>query len=82
MIAGPGESVSMQAFRSEGSDGRHPPGGESSSRVAGLRQQAGRVQSKSRRERQVLRLLMSETFLLVSMQVSDHEGSVVRNLSS
>ena len=72
----------MQAFRSEGSDGRHLLGGGSSSRVASLRQQAGRVQSKSRRERQVLRLLMSETFLLVSMQVSDHEGSVVRNLSS
>ena len=81
MIAGPGESVSMQAFRSEGSDGRHPPGGESSSRVAGLRQQAGRVQSKSRRERQVVRLLLSETFLLfLCMHVSGCEESVVRNL--
>jgi len=37
--------------------------GESSSRVASLRQQAGRAQSKSRRERQVVRHLMSETFL-------------------
>ena len=48
---------------SEGSDGRHFLGGESSSRVASLRQQAGRAQNKSRRERQVVRLLMSETFL-------------------
>ena len=66
LVAGPGESVSMQAFRSEGSDGRHLLGGGwgggSSSRVAGLRQQAGRMQSKSRRERQVMRLLRSEIF--------------------
>jgi len=56
---------------------------KSSSRVAGLRQQAGRAQSKSRRERQVMRLLMSETFLFFfSMQVSDREDSVVRSLSS
>ena len=78
-MAGPGESVSMQACRSEGSDGRHLRG-ESSSREAGLRQQAGRAQSKSRRERQVMRLLMSETFFLFffSIQVSSHEESVVR----
>ena len=59
--------------------------GEKSSRVAGLRQKAGRAQSKSRRERQVVRLLMwSETFFLFffSMQISGHEESVVRNLSS
>ena len=69
----------MQAFRSEGSDGRHLLGGESSSREASLRQQAGRAQSKSRRERQVMRLLMSETFFLFfSIQVSQ----VVRNLLS
>ena len=57
--------------------------GKSSSRVAGLSQQAGRVQSKSRRERQVVRLLKSETFFLFffSMQVSGHEESVVRNLN-
>ena len=45
----------MQAFPSEGSDDRHCLEGESSSRVAGLRQQAGRAQSKSRGERQVVR---------------------------
>ena len=49
--------------------------------MAGLRQQAGRVQSKSRRERQVVRLLLSETFLLfLCMHVSGCEESVVRNL--
>ena len=57
-----------------------PSWGESSSRVASLRQQAGRVQSKSRRERQVMRFLMSKTFLFFSMQVSGCEESVVRNL--
>ena len=60
-VAGPGESISMQAFCSEGSDGRHLLGEESSSRGAILRQQAGRAQSKSRRERQVVRNLSSET---------------------
>jgi len=54
---------------------------KSSSRVAGLRQQAGRAQSKSRRERQVMRLLMSET-LFFSILVSGSEESVVRNLTS
>ena len=69
---------------SEGSDGRHFLGGESSSRVASLRQQAGRAQNKSRRERQVVRLLMSETFFFFffSIQVSSHEESVVRTPSS
>ena len=79
LVAGPGESVSMQVFCSEASDGRHLLREESSSRGAILRQQAGRAQSKSRRERQVVRLLMSETFLFFSMQVSGHEKSVVRN---
>ena len=51
-------------------------------RPAILRQQAGRAQSKSRRERQVMRLLMSETFLFFSMQVSGREESLVRNLTS
>ena len=60
---GPGETVSMQAFCSEGPDGRNLLGGESSSRGAILRQQAGRAQSKSRRERQVVRNLLSETCL-------------------
>jgi len=69
----------MQAFCSEGSDGRHLLRGESSSREASLRQQAGRVQSKSRRERQGMRFLMSKTFLFFSMQVSGCEESVVRN---
>lgn len=55
--------------------------GESSSREASLRQQAGRTQSKSRRERQVMRLLMSET-LFFSILVSGSEESVVRNLTS
>lgn len=55
--------------------------GESSSREASLRQQAGRAQSKSRRERQVMRLLMSET-LFFSILVSGSEESVVRNLTS
>ena len=81
----------MQAFHSEGSDGRHLLGGESSSREAILKQQAGRAQSKSRRERQFVRLLMSET-LFFSMQVtvmrnllsetSLREESVVGNLTS
>ena len=73
----------MQAFCSEESDGRHLLRGESSSREASLRQQAGRVQSKSRRERQVVRLLKSETFFLFffSMQFSGCEEYVVRNLS-
>ena len=57
------ESISMQAFRSEECDGRHLLGAESSSRGAILRQQAGRAQSKSRRERQVMRNLLSETSL-------------------
>ena len=55
---------------------------KSSSREASLRQQAGRAQSKSRRERQFVRLLMSETFLFFSMQVSGREESLVRNLTS
>jgi len=38
---------------------------ERRSRVASLRQETGRAQSKSRRERQVVRLLMSSTFLLL-----------------
>ena len=62
-VAGPGESVSMEALRSEGSDGRHLFRGESSSRGAILRQQAGRMQRKSRRESQVVRNLLSETCL-------------------
>ena len=67
----------MQIFRSEGSDRRHLLGG--SNREAGLRRQAGRAQSKCRRERQVVRLLMSENnFLFFSMQVSGCEESVVR----
>ena len=72
----------MQAFHSEGSDGRNLLGGESSSREAFLRQQAGRAQSKYRRERQVVRLLMSETSLFFSMKVSGCEQSVIRNLPS
>ena len=74
----------MQAFHSEGSDGRHCLEGESSSRVAGLRQQAGRAQGKSRRERQVMRLLMSETFFLFFVccqkPLLQQEESIVRNL--
>jgi len=58
----------MQVLCNEGSGGRHFLGGESSSRVAGLRQQACRAQSKSKRERQVVRLLMSETFLFLFMR--------------
>ena len=50
----------MQAFRSEGSDGRQLLRRESSSRGAILRQQAGRAQSKSRRERPVVKNLLSE----------------------
>ena len=39
------------------------------------------MQSKSRRERQVVRLLMSENFLFFfSMQVSGREESAFRNL--
>ena len=78
------ESVSMQTFCSEGSDGRHLRRGKRSSREASLWQQAGRAQNKSRRERQVVRLIMSETFFLFffSMQISGHEQSVVRNLFS
>ena len=73
----------MQAFCSEGSDGRHLLGGVSSSREAILRQQAGRAQSKSRRERQVVRLLMSETFLFFMRNLlSENLFFFVRNLLS
>ena len=48
--------------------------------MSGLRQKAGKAQRKSRRGRQVMRLLTSETFFFFSMQVSGHEESVVRNL--
>ena len=72
----------MQASACVASDIRHLLG-KSSSRVAGLRQQAGRAQSKSGRERQVVRLLMSETFLFFFVRNMLSESLFfVRNLLS
>ena len=51
-VPGPGESVSMQEFCSEESDGRYLSG-KSSSNMASFRQQAG--------SKKILRFLMSET---------------------